>query len=65
MAADAGGVCEVVTEETSVLLPNALTAELLGSALNGFMIVPHPIRDRVYGFIAKNRSSGSGRRITA
>lgn len=36
VAADAGGVCEIVTEETGVLLPNALTPELLGNALQGF-----------------------------
>lgn len=36
VAADAGGVREVVTEETGTLLPNDLTPELLGRTLNGF-----------------------------
>ena len=36
VAADAGGVCEIVTEQSGILLPNALTPELLGSTLKGF-----------------------------
>lgn len=36
VAADAGGVREIVNEATGVLLPNALTAEQLGSTLDGF-----------------------------
>lgn len=36
VAADGGGVCEIVTEETGVLLPNALTGVLLGDVLNTF-----------------------------
>jgi glycosyltransferase involved in cell wall biosynthesis len=37
VAADAGGVSEVVTESSGMLLPNALTAELLASTLNDFL----------------------------
>lgn len=36
VAADAGGVREVVTAESGVLLPHALTPEMLGSTLNDF-----------------------------
>lgn len=36
VAADAGGVREIVNEATGVLLPNGLTAELLGETLDGF-----------------------------
>lgn len=36
VAADAGGVREVVTEASGALLPNDLTADLLGKALNDF-----------------------------
>lgn len=36
VAADAGGVCEVVTAQSGVLLPNALTADKLGAILNNF-----------------------------
>jgi glycosyltransferase involved in cell wall biosynthesis len=36
LAADAGGVQEIVTAHSGVLLPNDLTAELLANALSGF-----------------------------
>ncbi|MGV9011302.1 MAG: glycosyltransferase [Flavobacteriales bacterium] len=36
IAADAGGVREIVMPETGILLPNALEAELLGKTLNDF-----------------------------
>ena len=36
VAADAGGVCEIVTDTTGILLPNALTAEALGAVLDQF-----------------------------
>ncbi|MBK9419591.1 MAG: glycosyltransferase [Flavobacteriales bacterium] len=36
LAADAGGVREVVTEASGILLPNALTADVLSKALNDF-----------------------------
>lgn len=36
IGADAGGVGEIVTERTGVLLPHALTPDLLASTLNGF-----------------------------
>ena len=36
VAADAGGVREVVTEASGALLPNDLSADLLGKALNDF-----------------------------
>ncbi|MBZ0204746.1 MAG: glycosyltransferase [Flavobacteriales bacterium] len=36
VAADAGGVREVVTGESGVLLPNALTPKMLGNTLNDF-----------------------------
>jgi glycosyltransferase involved in cell wall biosynthesis len=36
LAADAGGVNEIVTELSGVLLPNDLTPELLADALSGF-----------------------------
>jgi glycosyltransferase involved in cell wall biosynthesis len=40
VAADAGGVREVVTAECGVLLPHALTPEVLGSTLNEFRNSP-------------------------
>jgi glycosyltransferase involved in cell wall biosynthesis len=36
VAADAGGVAEVVTPESGILLPNGLTAQQLGRTLEGF-----------------------------
>lgn len=47
VAADAGGVREVVTPESGILLPNAFTPRELGEVLNGFK------RSRWYGADAR------------
>ncbi|MBK9059423.1 MAG: glycosyltransferase [Flavobacteriales bacterium] len=49
VAADAGGVREIVNEATGVLLPNALSAEQLGETLDRFK------RSDKYGALARDR----------
>ena len=61
VAADAGGVAEVVTAESGVLLPNGLTAEMLGSTLDRFRNSAwygHEARMRVRAFWASRFEAG-------
>lgn len=61
VAADAGGVREVVTDETGILLENDLSAETIGQVLAGFKESPWytvQARERVRAFWADRFEAG-------